>query len=376
MIAALVAFGVVLAGGLTLTGVAAATNESATIGLKMSPLQGPLYKEAPRPVNWQVQSTISTPDPTIQPLKRSDLTLPDGSLSFNPDPDMPVCPDSAVNESSVSVEVPDIIAACPDSIIGNGLATFALAQRTSLGRDGVMIVFNGGFQKSGPLKGRPRIKVYAYSYDTQVGVYTEAALSKQGDLNFFIPQLTADSSVTSLSLNIPGEPIDIFIASKNETVTLPAGQDPDYAQATCSSGSWAYGADFELGDRDTIGNPTSPTTFLSEFAVEPCVGLAGKAKFAGPKAKGAKKTKRGKKTRYKVKVKNVGTATVKNAKVLASGKGVKGKKKASIGNLSPGQSKTVKLKLKFTKQGKIKTKFKADAKKTKTRTSVKRIEVR
>jgi len=372
-----------VAAGLSLTalfaftaGPAQATNESATIGLKMDPLSGSLSKDSFKPVNWQVETKIETPDATIQPMKQANLSLPGGSLTFNPDPKMPVCPDNKIGPGLVSVPVEQAIAACPKSIIGNGLAKFALGQQTSASRDGVMLVYNGGLEKSGTLKGRPRIKVYAYSYDTGVGVYAEAALSKSGELNFAIPQLTADSSVTSLNLNIPGKKTDLFVASKGITVTLPPGQDKSYAQARCANGSWPFGAQFLLGDRDTSGQPIGQTTTLDEKGVAKCKGGGsggGGAKFAGLKIKGPGSVKAGGSGTYKVTVKNTGKAKSKAGKVTVSGKGAKGK--ASFKALAPGKSANVKVKVKFSTKGTVKAKFKASAGSA-TKTKVKTVKVK
>jgi len=357
-------------------GSAAATNESAVISMKMDPLQGGLFKEAPKPVNWQIGTEITTADAEIQPMKQANLSLPDGSLTFNPDPDMAVCQDSEIGPppTNVSITVPEAIERCPDSIIGNGTATFALAQQTSLPRDGVMIVYNGGRQQSGPLKGRPRVKIYAYSYDTGVGVYSEAALSKEGSLDFAVPQLTVDSSVTSLNLNIPGVPTQLYVESQDLTVDIPAGDDPDYAQARCATGSWRYGAEFLLGDRDTLNQPTSPTTILNETAVEPCSGANGKAKLASLKVTGPGSVETGKKGTYKVTLKNTGTATARSVRLEVTGKGVSGK--AGGGNIAPGKSRTVTVKVKFARKGLARVSFKATAVRTASKTGKVRINVR
>lgn len=350
--------GLTAALGLALAGPASASNESATIGLKMDPLSGGLSKTSFKPVNWQVETKISTPDVTIDPLKEANLSLPGSSLTFNPDPKMPVCPDDKIGPGLVSITAPKAIEACPNSIIGNGLATFALGQQTAQGRDGVMIAFNGGKETKGSLKGRPRIKIYAYSYDTGVGVYTEAALSSKGDLDFKIPQLTADSSVTSLNLNIPGKPTDLYVASKDITVNLPKGQDAGYAKARCATGKWNYGAQFLLGDRDTGGNPIGPTTTLNETGVQTCSGggSGGGSAVAKVAVKGPGSVKAGSKGTFKVTVK-AGKSKIKGGKISVSGKGVSGK--AKFGTLAAGKKKTVKVKVKFAKKGKIKAKFKA-----------------
>ena len=84
---------------------------------------------------------------------------PTGEITFNPG-NVPVCPDSAVGRppTDLSQPVPNIVDRCPNSVIGNGTAKFALGQINTPGAllDGVMIVFNGGKQS-----GRPLIKVYS-----------------------------------------------------------------------------------------------------------------------------------------------------------------------------------------------------------------------
>ncbi|HTU13583.1 MAG TPA: CARDB domain-containing protein, partial [Solirubrobacterales bacterium] len=78
------------------------------------------------------------------------------------------------------------------------------------------------------------------------------------------------------------------------------------------------------------------------------------------KVKGPKSVKKGKKGTYKVTVKNTGTAIAKGVKIAASGKGASGK--ASGGNIAPGASKTISVKVKFSKKGRFKVKLRASAK--------------
>ena len=84
-------------------------------------------------------------------------------------------------------------------------------------------------------------------------------------------------------------------------------------------------------------------------------GSTGKPKLANPKiTPNSKKVKRGKKTTFRVKVKNIGDATAKNLKVCAKGpkKLVKVPKCRRPGNLAAGKSKTVKFKVKVKKGAK------------------------
>ena len=81
-----------------------------------------------------------------------------------------------------------------------------------------------------------------------------------------------------------------------------------------------------------------------------------KAKISKVSVKGPAKPKKGKKATYKVKVSNPGNIDAAGVKLQVKGKGVKAKK--SVGKIAAGKSKTVKVKLKFKKPGKVKLTFK------------------
>ena len=82
----------------------------------------------------------------------------------------------------------------------------------------------------------------------------------------------------------------------------------------------------------------------------------GKAKIGKVKVGGPAKIKKGKKATYKLKIKNSGGADATGVKIKVKGKGVKAKKK--VGKIAAGKTKTIKVKLKFKKPGKVKTTFK------------------
>ena len=88
-----------------------------------------------------------------------------------------------------------------------------------------------------------------------------------------------------------------------------------------------------------------------DFTVDAPVG---EAKIGKVSVKGPSKVK---KATYKVKVSNSGSIDATGVKLKVKGKGVKAKK--SVGNIAAGKSKTVKLKLKPKKPGKVKLTFKA-----------------
>ncbi|MEX1219348.1 MAG: CARDB domain-containing protein [Solirubrobacterales bacterium] len=291
-------------------------------------------------------------------MKVADLGFPpSSSLTFNPDPAMPVCPDSQLGPppTTNSIPVPTMLDRCPDSLIGNGTAVFGLAQSTSptATRDGEILIFNGGL-----VGGLPKIKIYAYSYDTSVGIYTESILQPDGQLLFDVPRLTSDSSVRTLNLAIPSEEIVLEKPLFDLTVTLPAGLDPTYVQAKCEGNAgFPWTAGFVLGSRDAGGNPTNDSVLTSNFGNAPCTGAIASARVGSVVVSGPAKVKRNSNATYKVKVRNSGTVAATGVKVKVSGRGIVSS--AIAGTINPGATKTVNVRVKPKTVGRIKATFTA-----------------
>ncbi|MGK2954199.1 MAG: hypothetical protein ACSLFI_00785, partial [Solirubrobacterales bacterium] len=72
--------------------------------------------------------------------------------------------------------------------------------------------------------------------------------------------------------------------------------------------------------------------------------------------------------------KNSGKGSITSAKVKASGKGASGS--VSAGTIKAGKSKTVTVKVKYTKKGKIKTTFKATGKGVSAKSASKSVTVK
>ena len=348
-----------------------AANESLSSSFSLEPQSGSFLKNGFKPANWRAEGTVSVPagEPEILPSKVIDIGNPQGEMTFNPG-NMPVCGPSDIGPGLTSVPVDVMVARCPNSVLGNGTAQFAFAQIPTVLLNGVVVAFNGGKKNGNAL-----VKTYAYSYDTNVGVYTEAPLTDAGRLKFDIEQLTADSSVTTLDLAIPGtKQVLSGVDPGGDDVILPKGQKADYVQAKCSSGEFPWDSRFTLGTRDTNGDPTSPDTLLSDSGSEACTGVTGKAKLAVPKVSGPKKAKRGKTTVYKVRIKNTGQVTAKQVRLRVSGRGIKVNLPA--GQIAAGKTKTVKVRIKFRKKDKVKAAFRATSKNGGTRTARRTIRVR
>ena len=335
----------VLGMAIAIPAAANASGESADMDFSLTPKSGSFFKDAYRSADWNFQTTISTPDPVILPMKVADLSLPPNSqMTFNPPNDMPVCPDSQVGPPPVNVSVPveTVIKRCPDSVIGNGTAVFVLNRNNlnpAAALDGYIVAFNGG-----KVNGQARVKIYAFSYDTGVGIYTEGTLSPQGDLAFNIPQLTSDSSVSNLNISLPGKDETYFLANQQISVDLPAGQAPDYVQARCDSGSFDYAGSFELGTRDTDGTPISPTTVVQDQGSVACTGAAGRARLQYARVSGPRAlNRRGTKT-FRVRVRNNGTATAKGVRIRTNGKWVRSSNRR-VSNIPAGRTRTYRVRV-------------------------------
>jgi hypothetical protein len=296
--------------------------------------------------------TISTADPEILPMKKADLSLPArGQMTFNPKRNMPVCPDSKVGPppTNVSVPVSEIVRRCGSSILGNGTATFVLNRNNltpSARLRGYLLVLNGG-----RVNGNPKIKVYAYSYDTGVGVYTSAALTPTGKLVFEIPQLTLDSSVSELNLNIPGTTQQYDLPVQGITITVPGGKDATYVRARCSTSAWPFSGEFSLGTRDSGGNPTGPTTKIAASGSAACVGLAGSPRLAQVRVRGPRALPRRGAKVYRVTVRNGGTARATGIRLRAGGRWIR-PASTRVANIPAGQSRTVKIRIGLTRKAK------------------------
>lgn len=363
-------------GGLFLSSQARATNETATVELGVTPT-GNIFKEVKRPVAWSTKSLISTEDPSIYPLKVATLQM-STSIGFFPNPNVPVCPDDQIGPppTNVSVPVATAVARCPDSVLGNGLASFQLGgvNQPANQQNGYMVIFNGGRWSSGELAGRPRIKVYAFSYATGVGIYTEATLTSTGQMVFEVPRLSFDSAVTSLELNIPGEETAIVDPAAPPDATLPAGVQPDYVRASCPEDSWNLDGSFLLGNRDGANNPIPPEVTVTDSHLLACTGLVGQARFGALGISGPKKAVRKRRTIFRVAIRNAGTATARQVVLRISGRGVFLKK--FIGRIAPESTKRVKVGLRFKRKGKVRVKFVARAANATARKAVRTVRVR
>ena len=126
----------------------------------------------------------------------------------------------------------------------------------------------------------------------------------------------------------------------------------------------------EFRAEDATGNQ-DPSPATRSFTVDTTIY---QAKIGRVSVKGPAKAKKGKKATYKLKVKNSGNIAATGVKLKVQGKGIKAKK--SVGKISGGTTKKVKVKVKPKKLGKVKVSFKVSSDNAGRKTVKKKIKVR
>lgn len=253
-------------------GTASAANETIALKTTVVPTKGKVYKKRSVPAKMQLSVNVSTPasSPKMNPLKRAVVQFPRG-MSFNPNNRLtPVCSDKRLgNTSNLAAGIAGVAALCPKSIIGTGTAQIYLAKVVSAGtliKDPQLLIFNAGKDK----RGNAKIKIYAYSKYTNVGVLMRGSLTPGGVINVAIPVLSNDSATSTFVLSIPGPAIKDGGKSFR-------GRDPRYARIKCPTGKWVSRGTFTLGERAyPSGTPTGPSsTVKTKPSTVKCHGLRG-----------------------------------------------------------------------------------------------------
>ncbi len=329
------------------TATADAAREQIGISMEASPTAGALYKEVHRPVAASLTVTVSNPssETTITPLKVANVTFP-SDMDFFPNPGKtPACPESKLNDQSdLAAGLAAIVADCPRSVVGTGTAIVHLARDKSTPAtltDPRLVIFNTGRNDDG----RPGIAIYGYSAKVHSGLLMRGTLARDGQLKIDVGVLPFDSSVSTFTLGIPGEPIGTGEGSS------VVGLDSEYLRAECSTGTWRATGNFVLGRRDSPGGtPIGEETFLSSNAFElPCKGLRGKPRLKLTRLKGPKRIGVGHTGRYRMTISNAGTATAKAVRLKVSG-AARGLKK--LGALGPGDSRTIRVRVRASSRKK------------------------
>lgn len=347
--------------GVTSVCAAPANAETATSFMDIQE-RGPLFKSAFEPVDVHLEVKV-IPDPgsaSVSELSKTRLNLPK-DLTFSTR-GTPVCTKDIgqVNPQNANRPTEAIIAECPNSVVGGGTAVINVAGLTAPSAtisDPILTVFNGGDDE----EGNPVLLIHGFSASVLPGGYgvPMSGALKDGVLEVSVPPLAVHSSVTAFTFDLPGV----------------GGRDPDYVQTKCSTGVWRGNAVLTLHDfNNNTGDYDNVQELVTADTVQSCEGKEGTARIAPLKIKGPKSVKAGKKGVYAVTVKNTGEGRATGVKISAIGKGASGR--ANGGNIAAGSAKKLKVKVKFTKRGTSKVKFKVTAKGAKPKTKAFKVKVK
>jgi len=321
--------------------------------------RGTLFREVPRSVDAHLKVTV-IPDPgsaRLRELNNTRLNLPT-DLKFST-AGTPVCEADIgqMNPERANRPTASVIADCPSSVVGEGTAVINIAGSVGFRiTDSVLTIFNGGKDSDG----NPILLTHGYSATVLPGGFGVIMVGSldHGVLDVKVPTLPVSSAVSEFTFDLPGK----------------TGKDPDYSQAKCSTGEWLANAVLTLGHFDSnSGKYVDRSDVATDTNHQSCVGEAGKAVLGSPKVKGPKRAREGHRRTYTVTVTNRGTATAKKVKVKARGRGATGK--ALAAKLAPENSKRIRVKVKFTRRGVSKVKFKTGGAKVKSKKSVYRVKV-
>ena len=165
------------------------------------------------------------------------------------------------------------------------------------------------------------------------------------------------------------------------TITGTNAGDFAVTGGTCFAGPLAPSANCEVGITFT---PSAQGTRSADLEVKynggaspltiPLTGTGAKARISKVRVSGPAKVTKGKKATYKVKITNSGNATATGVKLKASGRGTSFN--AVVGKIAAGKNKTVKVKLKPKKPGRIKATFKVTSSNAGSKTVKKTITVK
>ncbi len=163
----------------------------------------------------------STGSPQILPSKVIDLQLPAGEVTFNPG-NVPVCPDSAVGPppTDLSQPVPNIMSRAARTRFS---ATAGRSSRSARLTDGACWTASWSSSMAASRTATAGQGLLLLLRHQRRRLHRSGP-APDGSLIFQVPQLTADSSVTALNLEIPGRNVTLDATRVATTVILPKGQ--------------------------------------------------------------------------------------------------------------------------------------------------------
>ena len=149
---------VALVASLSMVSTAQAVNEDVTGTTEITSISGPLYQALPKPVNIEIHAEVIPPpaNVTVDPMKNTKITFPEG-VTFNPNEKVtPTCPDSKIGPATnLSLGPKALIDLCPKSVIGTGISPLYL--------DSTVKFYT--LQIPGPVLDRPDLNIKIKGFD-------------------------------------------------------------------------------------------------------------------------------------------------------------------------------------------------------------------
>ena len=324
--------------------------------------------------NWKVDehgSRSPLGEPEILPSKVDRHRLPAGRDDLQPGQHAGM-PATRSDPTTSACRLTYVVARCPNSVLGNGTAQFALRPRPD-GRCSTA-------SSSSSTVGRRTVARWSRSTPTPTtptsAIYTEAALTDAGRLKFDIPQLTADSSVTTLDLAIPGtrQVLSGIDPGRRRTSSCRRARRPTTSRQSARPAQFPWDTKFTLGTRASDGTPTSPDTFTMDSGSEACTGVTGKAKITKRQGQWSVQGQAQQDRDLQGQNQEQRRSHRQGVRLKVSGRGVSFN--TSVGKIGAGKTKTVKVKVKSRKKGKVKATFKVNSKNGGSKTANKTIKVR
>jgi len=330
--------------------------EQVAVSMTIKPRGGPLYRAGSVPVNARIDVGVSAPSGQmyVTPTRAGKVRFPD-DIILRPRGSLPACTDAKLNAAmDLSIPPAEVIAKCPESVIGNGSSTLYLSGMKTAAVQAVMVIFHAGLTS----EGRPRLKLWGYTKNLTAGLLMQGTLRPDNSLKIVVPSLPLKTAIGEYSLNVPGTAPIIY---DGKPVPGSVGLDPSYVKARCGSGEWLLSATATLGKYFDDGRPDGPAYHVPapDFRL-PCVGRPGRppggpARIGRVSVNGPGRVKRGRSAIFRVGVSNPGGTALGAGRIVARGRGARGS--AALGRVPAGGRRTVPLRVRFARKGRVRVAF-------------------
>jgi hypothetical protein len=272
---------------------------------------------------------------------------------------------------------------------GDGFADLAVANS---GSSNVSVLLGTGTGSFGtatnfPTNSSPNLSIAIGSFNADG--YADLAVVSGGVVSVLLGTGTgAFGAATSLSAgagpasvatgNLNGDGFaDLAVANYlgNDVSVLPGTGTGSFGTATdLTVGSGPYSVATGNLNGDSLGDLAVANSLSDDVSVLLNTSVVPKARISRLTVRGPKRVRRGRPCVYRARITNAGTARATGVRLVASGKGIR--LNVPVGRINPRSTRTVRLRIRPSKAGRIKATFKAVSTNAGSRTVRKTITVR